>query len=73
MSGSNMASRIAKVLGEHPDLALELYCTASEVADDFGDFGPVLQGDEDGLYSKSTAIIRMTRARDRIIKVLREE
>jgi hypothetical protein len=73
MSSDVMASRIAKVLGEHPDLALELYCTASEVADDFGDYGPVLQADEAGIYSNSTAIIRLTQARDRVIKKLRAE
>lgn len=73
MSSEAMASRVAKVLGEHPELAFEFYCVASEVVDDFGDYGPVLQADEFGMYSNSTAIDRLTQARDKLIKLLRAE
>ncbi len=73
MSSSAMASRIAKVFGEHPELAFEFYCMASEVVDDFGDYGPVLQADEVGMYSSSTVIVRLTQARDKLIKLLGTE
>ncbi len=73
MSNDAMAARIARVLGEHPDLAYELYCMASEVVDDFGDYGPALQADDYGMYSSSTAISRLAQARDRLIKILRAE
>jgi hypothetical protein len=43
-----MVSRLASVLAENPELAFELYCQASEVVDDFNEFGPVLQADADG-------------------------
>ena len=43
-----MVHRIATVLGENPELAFEFYCMASELVDDFEDYGPDLQTDEGG-------------------------
>jgi len=65
-----MERRIAKVLGENPELAFEFYCMASEVVDDFEDYGPVLQADEDGAYSEETTIKRLQAARRRVIELL---
>ena len=67
-----MAHRIAKVLGENPELAFEFYCMASEVVDDFEDYGPVLQADEDGAYSEETTIRRLQLARNSLIEKIRE-
>jgi hypothetical protein len=72
MSDQQMEQRIAKVLGENPELAFEFYCMASEVVDDFEDYGPVLQADEEGVYSDETAIKRLQAARSRVIELLRE-
>jgi hypothetical protein len=44
-----MEQRIAKV-AENPELAFEFYCMASEVVDDFEEYGPVLQADQEGAY-----------------------
>jgi hypothetical protein len=67
-----MVRRVAKVLGENPELAFEFYCMASEVVDDFEDYGPALQADEDGSYSDETTIKRLQAARSRVIELLRE-
>jgi hypothetical protein len=62
-----MVSRLASVLAENPELAFELYCQASEVVDDFNEFGPVLQADADGQYSNETTIRRLEAVRNRIV------
>lgn len=73
MKPESMATRIARVLGEHPTLALEFYCMASEVVDDFEDYGPVLQGDENGSYTGATVIRRLQAARNELIRLFSEE
>jgi hypothetical protein len=65
-----MANQIAKALGENPEIAFEFYCMASEVVDDFEEYGPVLQADEAGQYSEETTIRRLQAARNSLIKVL---
>jgi uncharacterized damage-inducible protein DinB len=64
------ALRYARVLATHPSLAVELVSMASEIVDDFDDWGPVIQGDEDGTYSESTAIARLRAARDEFIRLV---
>lgn len=66
-----VAKRVARLLSEHPDLAFEFYCMASEVVDDFEDYGPVLQADESGQYSDETVIRRLQKARNELIQHLR--
>jgi hypothetical protein len=66
MSYATMANKIARVLGSNPELAFELYCMASEVVDDFEDYGPVLQADEHGEYSEATTLRRLQTARNEI-------
>jgi len=73
MKPESMATRIARVLGQHPTLALEFYCMASEVVDDFEDYGPVLQGDEKGDHAPETVIRRLQAARNELIRLLNEE
>lgn len=65
-----MELRVAKVLGENPELAFEFYCMASEVVDDFEDYGPVLQADEHGAYSDETTIKRLQAARNSLIELI---
>ena len=72
MSQPPMAHRVAKVLGENPDLAFEFYCVASEVVDDFDDYGPVLQADEDRAYTEQTTIRRLRTARNSLIELIRK-
>jgi hypothetical protein len=72
MNDEPMATRIARVLGEHPTLAMEFYCMASEVVDDFEDYGPVLQGDQNGDYAPETAIRRLQAARKELIRLFEE-
>jgi hypothetical protein len=62
-----MVSRLASVLAANPEFAFELYCQASEVVDDFNEFGPVLQADADGQYSSETTIRRLEAVRNRIV------
>jgi len=54
----------------HPRTAEELYLSASEIVDDFEDFGPVLQASEDGKYDGSTALGRLRAVRNSIIEAL---
>lgn len=69
--GEAMGRRIVRVLVDHPDLAVEFYSLASEIVDDFEDYGPVLQADENGEYSEETVIRRLQRVRNEIISKLR--
>jgi hypothetical protein len=67
-----MQRRLARALGDNPELALEFYCMASEIVDDFEDHGPVLQADENGDYSDETTIRRLQSARNRLIELIRK-
>jgi hypothetical protein len=66
-----LARRITRALEQSPDLAVEFYCMASEIVDDFEDYGPVLQADENGEYTDETVIRRLQTARNELIKQLR--
>lgn len=70
-SREQSARKIANVLGSRPDLAAEFYCMASEVVDDFEDYGPVIQADENGEYTDSTTIGRLRMARNQLVELMR--
>jgi hypothetical protein len=63
-------SRLEVYLAAQPHLAALLYLAASEIVDDFEDYGPVLQATSSGLYDESTAIRRLQKVRDEIISAL---
>ena len=67
-----MSTHIAATLAVHPELAAELYLLASEIVDDFEDYGPVLQANEDGVYDEATAINRLQSVRNALIERLRQ-
>jgi len=52
-------ARWIAALASSEELLLDLYLAASEVCDDFEDYGPVLQAGDDGEYDESTAIARL--------------
>lgn len=62
-----MPTRIASALAANPELAEQLYMLASEIVDDFEDFGPVLQANDAGEYDDSTTIARLKTVRDQLI------
>jgi hypothetical protein len=61
---------LEKFFALHPGVAAELYLWASEIVDDFDDYGPVIQAGEDGQYDDSTAFGRLRTSRDAVIKAL---
>jgi len=67
MPPTDMARAISKILSEDPQLAFDFYCAASEIVDDFEDYGPALQTNEDGEYDDSTTIMRLKSARAAIL------
>lgn len=71
MAGERMAQKITRILGSHPDLAFEFYCMASEIVDDFEDYGSVTQADDDGEYTDETTIGRLRLARNRLVEIMR--
>lgn len=58
---------ILTYLTEHPEKLADLYLAASEIVDDFNDYGPVLQANDDGAYDSTTAIENLRKARDEIV------
>ena len=60
------------MLAENPELAFELYCQASEIVDDFEDYGPMLQADEDGQYTEETTVRRLEKVRNELRALIRE-
>jgi hypothetical protein len=70
MSATRMSQAIVDVLSADLELAFEFYCAASEIVDDFEDYGPQLCGTEDGEYGESTPIGKLQRARNIIIERL---
>jgi hypothetical protein len=65
-----MARKIAKALAKNPDLAFQFYCMASEIVDDFEDYGPTLQADEKGEYTEVTVIKRLQRVRKELMGLI---
>jgi len=70
MSATRMAQDIVDLLANDLELAFEFYCAASEIVDDFEDYGPQLAGTEAGEYDDSTPIGRLQSARSIIIERL---
>ena len=66
-----MSDRISETLSAHPELARSLYLLASEIVDDFLDYGPVLQANDEGEYDESTVIRRLEGVRNELIERLR--
>ena len=66
MAPHPMAASIAKLFRDDPQLAFDFYCAASEIVDDFEDYGPVLQANEDGTYDEATTIMKLKACRDRL-------
>lgn len=69
MAPDSMAQRIAAILAKDSSLAFDLFCAASEIVDDFEDFGPILQANLAGDYDETTAVQRLRAVRGRV-KVL---
>ena len=59
--------KILAYLAEHPEKLSELYLAASEVVDDFADYGAALQANANGAYDETSAIEKLRRARDEIV------
>lgn len=72
MAPPTQTRQIADILAKHPQLAFDFYCAASEIVDDFEDYGPVLQANEASTYDDSSAIIKLRNLRDKIIRISRE-
>ncbi len=64
--GNSTVLTYARTFYDDPVAAFELVCMASNLVDDFDDYGPVIQADEDGTYSPDTSIQRLRHARDRL-------
>ena len=62
--------RLQNCLVRNPELAEQLYLAASEIVDDFDDYGAVLQGNQHGKYDRGTAVEKLRAARDAIASVL---
>ena len=62
---------LKECLAANPELATALYLAASEVVDDFDDYGPVLQANVDGKYDPSTAVERLREARSAVLSAMR--
>jgi len=73
MSPSAHAQRFAAILATRPDLAFDFYRAASEIVDDFEEWGPVLQANENGEYDADTAIKRLQVLRNEIIELTRKQ
>jgi hypothetical protein len=56
----------------HPEIAKELYLWASEIVDDFDDYGPVVQSDEEGHYDESTTLGKLRIVRDSIVTAIED-
>lgn len=67
MPPHEMATRLANLFAADPQLAFDFFLAASEVVDDFEEWGPVLQANEDSSYDDSTAIVTLQRLRNEII------
>jgi len=72
MPPPRMALQIANTLAADPQLAFDFYCAASEIVDDFDDYGPVLQANENGEYDEAATIARLRACRDAIRAKLAE-
>ena len=72
MSAERMSKAIVDVLAADLELAFAFYCAASEVVDDFEDYGSHLVGTETSDHDERTPIGKLPTARNEIIDRLRE-
>lgn len=66
-----MSARLREHLARNPDQVYELYLLASEIVDDFEDYGPVLQANIDGEYDGTTVIGRLREIRNELLSSMR--
>lgn len=66
-----LGGRVMQVLRHEPALLEQLYLMASEVVDDFEDYGPVHQASEAGEYDETTVIRKLQKVRNEIIELSR--
>ena len=71
MSPHSMVRQFADIFAKHPQLAFEFYCAASEIVDDFEDYGPVLQANEDSDYDGTCTIIKLRALRAEVLEKLK--
>jgi hypothetical protein len=64
-------STLETLFASRPKLAVQLYLLASEIVDDFEDYGPVIQANEVSEYDKDTTIVRLRELRNQIVEELR--
>ena len=67
-----VVSRFGKRIAKHPDLLAEFYYAASEIVDDFDDWGPVLQANEASVHDDSSPVQRLRVARAALIRAIGE-
>jgi len=67
MSAQRLHRELLRALLGDEELAVEFYLAASEIVDDFEEWGPVLQANERSEYDESSPIVRLKSARNRIL------
>ncbi len=67
-----MSDTLRLHFANHPDVATKIYLLASEIVDDFEDYGPVIQANDSSEYDESTVIIRLRDLRNEIIAEIRK-
>ncbi len=65
--------QIMQALTENPEPATRFYWWASEIVDDYEDYGPVLQANEDGECDGETTIIKLRDVRNELIEFMQRE
>ncbi len=66
LAGNSQVLAYARIFFANPVDTFELVCMASNIVDDFDEWGPVIQANVDGEYSPETSIERLRAARDRL-------
>lgn len=65
----SMADRLVRVCSEDPILVMNIYCVVSEIVDDFEDYDGLVPS-EHGTFDETTAIIKLQRLRNELMKRL---
>lgn len=65
----DIADRLVRILSEDPLLAMDFYCAASAIVDDFEDYDGLLPN-EHGAFDDTTAIIKLQKLRNELMKRL---
>lgn len=64
-----IADHLASIFSDDPVLAMDFYCAASEIVDDFEDYDGLLPN-EHGAFDETTAILKLQRLRNELMKRL---